>query len=158
MARVFIGLGSNEGDRLELISKAARAVGALPEVRLRQMATIIETEPVGPPQSRYLNTVVELETTLSPEELLSALQQIECRLGRVSSAQRWGPRPIDLDLLCYDDRIISTPQLMVPHPRLHDRLFVLEPLAQLAPDVVHPVLKKTMGELLSAALSGSMPR
>ena len=155
MARVFVGLGSNEGDRLELISKAAHAIGAVSGIQLRQMATIIETEPVGPPQGRYLNTVVELETTISPEALLGALQDIERELGRVKSAQRWGPRPIDLDLLLYDDRILSAPNLLIPHPRLHDRLFVLEPLAQLAPELVHPVLKKTIGELLSATLSSS---
>ena len=154
MARVFIGVGSNEGDRLALISKASRAIGSLPNVQLRQTASILETEPVGgPPQGPYLNTVVELETTLSPEKLLGALQEIERQLGRVSSAQRWAPRPIDLDLLLYNDHIIGEPHLTIPHPRLHDRLFVLEPLAQLAPDVLHPVFKRTIGELLSAALS-----
>ena len=150
MARVFVGLGSNEGDRLELISRAARAIGDIPGVCLRQMATIIETDPIGPPQPRYLNTVIELETSLAPEALLSALQDIERRLGRVKSVQRWGPRPIDLDLLLYDDRILGAPNLLIPHPRLHDRRFVLEPLAQLAPDLAHPVLKRTIADLLTA--------
>ena len=150
MARVFIGIGTNEGDRLANISRAVRAMGALPEVRLVQMATVIETEPVGgPPQDPYLNTVVEIETALEPAALLAALQEIERRLGRVRSAVRWSSRPMDLDLLCYGDRRIDTPALQVPHPWLHERRFALEPLAQLAPELVHPRLGRTIAELLA---------
>ncbi len=154
MSRVFIGIGSNEGDRLQLISKATRALGSVPGIRLVQMATIIETEPVGgPPQDPYLNTVVEIDTEQAPAELLRVLQAIEQQLGRTSSPQRWGPRPIDLDLLLYDDRVIHEPILDVPHPRMHERRFVLEPLVQLAPAVIHPVLHKTATELLSELLN-----
>ena len=150
MGRVFIGVGSNEGNRLELISKAARALGSTSGIRLVQMATILETEPVGgPPQGPYLNTVVELDTVLAPAELLRVLQDIERRFGRQPSSERWGPRPIDLDLLLYDDRVIHESALDVPHPRLHERRFVLEPLAQLAPEVIHPVLKQSIVNLLS---------
>ena len=150
MSRVFIGVGSNEGDRLQHISNAVKALGATAGVAVTQMATITETEPVGgPPQGAYLNTVVELETALDPTELLKTLKAIEQRLGRKPSAERWGPRPIDLDLLLYDDRVIHTPELTVPHPRLHERRFVLEPLAQLAPDIIHPVLKQPMKHLLA---------
>jgi 2-amino-4-hydroxy-6-hydroxymethyldihydropteridine diphosphokinase len=150
MSRVFIGLGSNEGNRLEHLSKAVKALGVLEGVRVVQMAPIIETEPMGgPPQGPYLNTVVELETSVEPIELLHALQSIERHVGRVPSPQRWAPRPIDLDLLFYDDRVIQEPALTIPHPRLHERRFVLEPLAQLAPALVHPVLKQAVTELLA---------
>ena len=147
MARVFIGIGSNQGDRLALISQAARALGAAEGTRVVQMATIRETEPLGPPQEPYLNTVVEVETERTPEELLRALQDVERRLGRAPSPQRWGPRVIDLDLLLYDDRVIRRPDLSIPHPRMHERDFVLEPLAQLAPEVIHPVLRQSVASL-----------
>ena len=154
MSRVFIGVGSNEGGRLEHISRAIRALGSTSEVRLVQMATIIETEPIGgPPQGPYLNTVVELETSLAPLDLLRALQDVERRLGRTPSPQRWSPRPIDLDLLLYDDRVIQEPTLCVPHPRMHERRFVLEPLSQLAPDIIHPVLHQSISALLDHLLT-----
>ena len=154
MARVFIGIGSNEGDRLERISKAIQALGALTGVTVVQIAMIRETEPVGgPPQGPYLNTVVEAETEAEPLKLLRLFQDLERRLGRVPSAERWGPRPIDLDLLLYDDRVIDEPGLCIPHPRMHERSFVLEPLAELAPDLVHPLLKKTAASLRDQCIS-----
>ena len=153
MSRVFIGVGSNEGDRFQHISESLRVLGAAHGVRLVQMASIIETEPVGPPQGPYLNTVVEIDTTLEPHALLVQLQAIERQRGRKPSAERWGPRPIDLDVLLYDDRILNDPTLKIPHPRLHERRFVLEPLAQLAPEAVHPILRHKALELL-AALNG----
>ena len=157
MARVFIGIGSNEGDRLEHISRGAQTLGALSQVQLVQMATIRETTPVGgPSQAAYLNTVVELSTTLAPGDLLRTLKQIEVEAGRRPSDVRWGPRPLDLDLLFYDDRVIHEAGLDVPHPRLHERRFVLEPLAELAPDLVHPVLKRTVQDLLANALNSSI--
>jgi 2-amino-4-hydroxy-6-hydroxymethyldihydropteridine diphosphokinase len=149
MSRVFIGLGSNEGERLRYLSKAMQALGMVPGVRIVRLAMISETEPVGgPPQGPYLNTVAEVETTLTPRALLSALQAIERQLGRQPTSQRWAPRPIDLDLLLYDDLIIHEPDLAIPHPRMHERAFVLEPLSQLAPDLVHPVLHQTIAALL----------
>lgn len=150
MSRAFIGVGSNEGKRLERISSAIRALAATPKIRVVQMAMIIETEPVGgPPQPAYLNTVLELDTSLEPMELLGTLQRIEQRLGRQPSAQRWSPRPIDLDVLLYDDRVMQQPALCIPHPRMHERRFVLEPLSQVAPEVVHPVLRRAVKELLA---------
>ena len=153
MSRVFIGVGSNEGERFGHISRAVQALGAIRGIRVTQMATISETEPVGPPQGPYLNTVIEIETVLTPQELLSILQEIERTFGRRPSAQRWGPRPIDLDILLYDDRIVREPNLCIPHPRLHERRFVLEPLCQLAPDLIHPILQKTAAALLKHVLT-----
>ena len=173
MSRVFVGIGSNEGDRLEHISRAIQRLSHTPGMQVSRMATIYDTEPLGPPQPEYLNTVIELDTTLSPQQLLEALKRLERQLGRVPSAQRWGPRVIDLDILLYDDRVLrpsraprqrrgrrrkcrgtqsidNEPVLIIPHPRMHERRFVLEPLAQLAPKLVHPVLKQTVAELLAA--------
>ena len=150
MSCVFIGIGSNEGDRLEHVSRAIQRLSHTPGMQVSRMATIYDTEPVGPPQPEYLNTVIELDTALSPHQLLETLKLLERQLGRVPSAQRWGPRVIDLDILLYDDRVLSEPALIIPHPRLHERRFVLEPLAQLAPKLIHPVLKQTIAELLAA--------
>ena len=157
MARVFIGVGSNEGDRLSLVSRALQLLGRSPGIRLVQMATIQETEPFGgPPQGPYANTVVEVETALSPSELLRVTQAIERQLGRRPAMVRWAPRPIDLDLLLYDALVLREAGLELPHPRLHERRFVLEPLAQLAPDLLHPVLKQSMSQLLDHCAIESM--
>ncbi len=148
MHRVFIGLGSNEGDRLRMLSNAVQLLSTAPQVRVTQLAPIVESQPLGgPPQGPYLNTVVELETALEPRPLLALLKTIERQLGRPAKGLRWGPRPIDLDVLLYEERVIDEPDLQVPHPRLHERWFVLEPLVQLAPEAVHPVLRHTIAEL-----------
>ena len=159
MSRVFIGVGSNEGERLRHISDAVKVLGAVSGVRVVQMAIITETEPVGgPPQGPYLNTAVEIETSLPPQQLLSLLKHIEQDQGRRPSAQRWLPRPIDLDILLYDDLVVNDPELTIPHPRLHERRFVLEPLEQLASDLVHPLLLQPIRSLLSALLEPSQAK
>lgn len=149
MARAFIGIGSNEGDRLAHILRAVQALRDTPGIAVTRMALVRETAPVGgPPQGLYLNTAVELETSLPVEALLEALRRIEQEGGRKPSRVRNAPRPIDLDLLLYDDRVIKTEVLEVPHPRLHERRFVLEPLVDLDPLLRHPVLDCSMQELL----------
>ena len=154
MNRVFIGIGSNEGDRLSNISAAVHALSNLSDIRVVQMATIFETEPVGgPPQGPYLNTVVELKTTREPIELFGVLKNIERQLGRQESSLHWAPRTIDLDILLYDDRVIQEQDLVIPHPRMHERQFVLAPLAQLAPGFIHPVLHQSIAALLEQVLA-----
>jgi 2-amino-4-hydroxy-6-hydroxymethyldihydropteridine diphosphokinase len=128
MTLAYIGLGSNLGDRESLIRRAAELIGA---TRLSQVR---ETEPWGyAQQPRFLNAVAEIETTLAPRRLLDHLLDVEARLGRERIGPKWGPRTIDLDLLLYGDETVDEPGLVVPHPRLVEREFVLEPLADLVP-------------------------
>lgn len=146
----LVGLGSNLSNRQEILEGAIRALGDVPEVIVQRVSSFFETEPIGGPpgQGMYLNAAAALATTLDPFELLGVLQQIEARFGRVRTIH-WGPRTLDLDLLLYEDRIIDTPELSVPHPRLASRMFVLEPLAEIAPRAIEPVSKRTIAELLS---------
>jgi 2-amino-4-hydroxy-6-hydroxymethyldihydropteridine diphosphokinase len=140
LTRVFVGLGSNLGDREGMLRRAVEAVSELPETEVSRVSTLRDTEPVGiVDQPRFLNGVVEIETELSPRELLEGLLAIERSLGRVrSGVPPGGPRTIDLDLLLYGDVRIAEPGLEVPHPRLHERRFVLEPLAELDPALEVP--------------------
>ncbi len=154
MAKVYVGLGSNLGKRRRNIEAAISCLGAHPGVQVLRVSTLIETEPVGgAPQPRFLNGVAELEVELSPEELLQELLAIEKKLGRVRR-EKWGPRVIDLDLLFYNDCIIERPELQVPHPLAVERGFVLEPLAELAPELVHPQTGKSTREHLKLFRKG----
>ena len=156
MAQAFIGLGSNLGDRDANLHAAVKALEAAAEVAIVQVSSFVETAPQGgPAQPDYLNAVAELRATTTPRELLNLLLDIENRLGRVRN-ERWGPRMIDLDLLLYDQQVIRQPELEVPHPRMHQREFVLRPLCEIAPDRVHPVLGKDARKLLEE-LNGSLP-
>jgi 2-amino-4-hydroxy-6-hydroxymethyldihydropteridine diphosphokinase len=140
MARAYVGLGSNLGDREETLAAAVERLRAQPEIEVVAVSRFRETEPVGPvEQPRFLNGAVALETTLGAQELLRRLLEVERGLGRDRQAgQRWGPRTVDLDLLVYGDQTIEAPGLSVPHPRLHERRFALEPLAELDPALVVP--------------------
>ena len=139
MARAFVGLGSNLGDREENLRRAIDALGSLPGTAVVRKSHLRETEPVGfQDQPRFLNGAVELETNLEASELLGAMLDIERRLGRRRAGVRGGPRTIDLDLLVYDDLQIAEPGLELPHPRLAERRFVLEPLADLDPALAVP--------------------
>jgi len=153
---VYIALGSNLGDRPANLRAAVEALA--PEVTVLAESRVYETPPWGyEDQPAFLNMAVKGETDLEPEALLAYLKQIETQLGREKTV-RWGPRLIDLDILFYDDLVIESPPLVVPHPRLHERGFVLVPLADVAPEFVHPVLGKRVRELLEGAdVSGICP-
>lgn len=149
---VFVGLGTNVGDRPDSIERAVDALDGRPDIRVIRQASLYETEPVGPvDQPWFLNTVVELDTGLGAEALLAQLKAIETDLGRIPR-ERWGPREIDLDLLLSGDSVIRTSELVVPHPELPKRRFVLVPLAELAPDLVHPELGQSLERLLRACV------
>ena len=140
MTRAYVGVGANLGDREGTIRAALAALDALPDVAVVAVSTLRETDPVGYlDQPRFLNGAAALETELGPLELLDALLEVERELGRVrGEGPRFGPRPIDLDLLLHGDLVLDEPGLVVPHPRLHERRFALEPLAELDPALVVP--------------------
>lgn len=150
MSRVLVALGSNLGDREALLIEAVRRLDAAPGFEVDRVSAFIETEPVGgPEQGAYLNGALVATVTLAPLEVLDLLQSVENAAGRVR-VERWGPRTLDLDLLLYDDRVVDEPRLEVPHPRLHERSFVLDPAVEIARDWVHPTLGRTLGELREA--------
>lgn len=139
MTRAYVGFGANLGDREGTLRAAVDALAAEDGIEVVAVSTLRDTEPVGVgEQPRFLNGVVALDTTLSARDLLDRLLEIELRFGRVRVAEEHGPRTLDLDLLLYGDDEIDAPGLTVPHPRLHERRFVLEPLAEVAPGLVIP--------------------
>lgn len=151
MAKAYIGIGSNLGDRQAHIEAAGKGLAHLALTQVTAMSKSYETSPVGPvDQGMFLNAAAVIETALSPMELLMGLQAIEKSQGRASRSDRtkWGPRELDLDILFYDQKIITQGELVLPHPQLHLRWFVLKPMAELAPDLVHPVNGKTIATLL----------
>lgn len=154
MVRVYLGVGSNLGDRKSYLQRASELVRKIPATSFLRSSSVRETVPIGgPAQGKFLNAVWEIETKLSARELKDHLLEIEAQLGRRRSEPN-APREIDLDILFYGDQIINEKHLQIPHPRLPERAFVLEPLFELAPDLVHPKLKKTIKALL-ASLRGN---
>ena len=138
MTRAYVGLGANLGQREETLREAVRILDRAPDVDVIAVSELRETEPVGPiAQPPFLNGAVALETALSARELLELLLDVERSLGRIRE-ERWGPRVVDLDLLLYGDDAVDEPGVEVPHPRLHERRFALEPLAELDPELELP--------------------
>jgi 2-amino-4-hydroxy-6-hydroxymethyldihydropteridine diphosphokinase len=144
-----VGVGSNLGDRWANLAQAARELRREPKVALVRSSRVWDAAPLGPPQPRYLNAVLELEVELPPVALLATLQRIERNAGRVRTGARWSARTLDLDLLLYGDEVIRRPRLVVPHPGLVFRRFVLAPLAELCPDRVVPGTGRTVAQLLA---------
>jgi 2-amino-4-hydroxy-6-hydroxymethyldihydropteridine diphosphokinase len=139
VATAYIGLGSNLGDREATLRRALARLNAAHAIRVLEVSRFRETDPVGfTDQPKFVNAVAAVETELAPRELLETLLSVERAMGRTREGPRFGPRTIDLDLLLYDDEIIDEPGLRVPHPRLHERTFVMEPLAELEPGLVVP--------------------
>jgi 2-amino-4-hydroxy-6-hydroxymethyldihydropteridine diphosphokinase len=146
--KAFIGLGSNLGDREANIRQALQFLEQLPETTIVRGSSLYDTEPVGvSDQPNFLNGVVQVETHLAPRQLLWNLMLIERRLGRVRT-QRWGPRVIDLDLLLYGDEVVDEEDLTLPHPLMTQRSFVMVPLVEIEPLLVHPVTNQTMLSIL----------
>ena len=149
MARAYIGLGANLGPKDVTILRAVELLGAHEDVDVLELSQLRETEPVGVvDQPPFLNGALAVETTLAPRELLHVLLGVERELGRMRDGERWGPRTIDLDLLVYGDEVVDEPGLRVPHPRLHERRFALEPLAEFEPGLEIPGLGR-VSEALS---------
>ena len=142
---VYLALGTNLGDRLTNLKQAISAL--TPQMKVQARSQVYETPPWGyEDQPKFLNQVIKVQTYLEPEPLLKHLQRLEVALGRKASFQN-GPRLIDIDLLFYDDLVLNKPSLVIPHPRLHERGFVLLPLMDIAPDLMHPLYKKSVREM-----------
>lgn len=146
--RAYIALGSNMGDKLMYLENAVKAVESDVNCKLLKISDIILTEPYGPvEQDDYLNGCMMIDTLYTPSELLRFLQRIEKDANRTREVH-WGPRTLDLDILLYDDLVVSEDDLVIPHPEMHKRAFVLEPLKQIAPNVVHPLLRQRIRDMI----------
>ena len=152
----YVGLGSNLGRRERNITAGLQALEMTRGIRVVKVSSLYETEPVGGPpgQPAYINAVAQIRTSLTARRLLAVMQSVEKSLGRDRREEsRWGPRTLDLDLLLYGGEIISEPDLIVPHPLMHERRFVMEPLAEIAPGTIHPTLQATAAEVLRMLLA-----
>jgi len=152
---VYIGIGSNLGDRKSNTVEAMDRVSKLPDTRIVRASSLYESEPLGDAKTWFVNSAIEIETGMSTDQLLKKLKAIEAAMGRKRvKGKRWGSRIIDLDILLTDGEVIEKRSLKVPHPEMHKRRFVLMPLAELAPHVVHPQLGQTVSALLAGVKDG----
>jgi 2-amino-4-hydroxy-6-hydroxymethyldihydropteridine diphosphokinase len=148
--RAFIGIGSNLGDRKANYREACDKIGALAKTRIVKASSLYESEPLGDATTWFVNGVIEIETEFQPEPLLKQLQTIETVMGRKRvKGKRWGSRIIDLDILFFDKEVLGKRTLKIPHPELQNRKFVLIPLSELAPQLIHPKLNLSVNELLN---------
>ena len=158
---VFIGFGSNVGDRVDFCDRAVTLLSLLPHSQIAAVSSLYETEPVAdcgnPGAGWFLNGVVQLHSDITPQSLLAVCREIESALGR-DQDHRGGPRTLDLDILLYGQRRLDEPSLTIPHPRLHLRRFVLTPLAELAPDLVHPTQGRSIRDLLASTVDSASVR
>ena len=156
-ALTYLSLGSNLGNRESNLHDAIARLQAIG--RVAAVSAFYETAPVEfTEQPWFLNCVVALETNMAPRELMAAVLAIEQEMGRHRTEQKKGPRTVDIDILLFDDQVVNSPDVTIPHPALHQRRFVLQPLAEIAPDAIHPVLHKTVRELLAALPAGQAVR
>ncbi len=154
MTKVYAGLGSNLGNKRENIIRAIDRLDTYEEICVKQKSGFYNTTPVGGPlQPDYVNCVIGLETEFEPQTLLKEFKKIEIEVGRKPGV-RWAPRVVDLDILLYGDRIVNDHNLKIPHERMHERAFVLEPLCELSSDIKHPVLGKSISEMLEKLKQG----
>jgi 2-amino-4-hydroxy-6-hydroxymethyldihydropteridine diphosphokinase len=158
LAKTYLSLGSNLGNKLRFLKEAISKIGESNKIAINRVSSVYETQPVGyEEQEWFLNLVIEIKTSLVPRDLLDHVLSVEDQMGRKREI-KWGPRNIDIDILLYDNQVMQSDRLTLPHPRMHERRFVLLPLAEIAPQLIHPQLKKSVKELLEGCEDKSKVR